>query len=735
MKCLLDGLQLFAREPAKAPSIVRKHVSRLGISVHPLDDGSGEPCGRKPFRIDRDTRVDELHGVHLEESGERIACDFGIARVEEREVVRSTNEVGSVTQKRDQVFVQPAVVTHDGDRSRANFVVLIRQETKSECCVLFVVPIELVIVSANLRDEGVDFPLRLVENACMRKSAFGIVVLCAFTSVSSVSGVELEKQLRRPVGVEIFGGRVLVANRASGTVSLVDPAGGVVVAEYRVAERIADLVKGERPDRCVVLDDAKGALLELSVAGDRVSVDGTREAPKGATKICVARDGERVFLTSRWPRRVESITGDKRQSLALPFAPRDLLLVDEDRVLLVADAFRGHLAVIEVEGMKLRAICRVEGHNIRSLALSADGARVLIAHQRQLKTLADYEELHWGRMVSHAVHEIELARILAAKDGEVVRGWFDKQGGIGRAAGDPSGVVAGEREGDVMAVAFSGVAEVVVRRNSVAHRLSVGEGPEAMAILGNRLFVANRFDDSLSVVDVRGATVIGTISLGPSRALTAVERGEKLFFDARLSHDGWISCHSCHTDGHSSDLLVDTLGDGDYGAPKRVPSLLGTRKTAPWGWTGSAASLAEQVEKSVMNTMHRDEPLAKESVADLVAFLETLEPPPAPSEFAVGEVEKRIKHGESVFRDRGCVDCHTPSKFTTNATFDVGLADEKKRTEFNPPFLRGVSQRTRFFHDGRARSLEDVLTKFQHQLEKPLDKSNRVALLAYLKSL
>ena len=41
-------------------------------------------------------------------------------------------------------------------------------------------------------------------------------------------------------------------------------------------------------------------------------------------------------------------------------------------------------------------------------------------------------------------------------------------------------------------------------------------------------------------------------------------------------HDDWYSCHSCHTDGHTTgEIGGNTLGDGHYGAPKRIMTLLG----------------------------------------------------------------------------------------------------------------------------------------------------------------
>ncbi|MEO1997486.1 MAG: cytochrome c peroxidase, partial [Planctomycetaceae bacterium] len=199
---------------------------------------------------------------------------------------------------------------------------------------------------------------------------------------------------------------------------------------------------------------------------------------------------------------------------------------------------------------------------------------------------------------------------------------------------------------------------------------------------------------------------------------------------ARLSHDAWISCHSCHTDGHSSGLLVDTLGDGDYGAPKRVPSLLGTGRTGPWGWTGQVKSLDEQVRKSVTTTMHGAE-LSDRQSADLVAFLKTLRMPASPHVHDA----KLVRRGRLVFQGRGCARCHTGESLTSNATFDVGLSDELGRRAFNPPSLRGLSHRAAFFHDGRVERLEHVVGRIRHMLDDPLSDAESRALLTYLRSL
>jgi len=44
----------------------------------------------------------------------------------------------------------------------------------------------------------------------------------------------------------------------------------------------------------------------------------------------------------------------------------------------------------------------------------------------------------------------------------------------------------------------------------------------------------------------------------------------------------------------------------------------------------------------------------------------------------------------------------------------IGLIDETGNTRFNPPSLRGVHQRGRLLHDGRAESLRALFEDHQH---------------------
>src|SRR5262249_18593308 len=73
--------------------------------------------------------------------------------------------------------------------------------------------------------------------------------------------------------------------------------------------------------------------------------------------------------------------------------------------------------------------------------------------------------------------------------------------------------------------------------NYVAARIPVGRAPKGLALSadGKRLWVANRTDDTVSVVDTAARKVVSTISLGGPAALTAERRGERLFYSANYA--------------------------------------------------------------------------------------------------------------------------------------------------------------------------------------------------------
>lgn len=548
---------------------------------------------------------------------------------------------------------------------------------------------------------------------------------------------------RHPVALALAdGGRWLfVAGRRSGTVSVIDTGSLKVTGGDPVGRTLSDLAV--TPDGVVVTDQDAGELIVLRRRESRLDVRARVAVGPDPVSVQVSPDGSHGFVASRWSRRVTVVDlgaagGPKaRQSIPLPFPPgRQVLLSDPVR-LVVADAFGGRLAVIDPARGEVESVRELPAHNIRGLAVGGDGRRLLVSHQvlsaRATTSLAD---VHWGNLLTNNLREVSLAGVRNPQADLVGDSRLHHLGDAGRGAGDPAGVAV--TPGGAVVLALAGVGEVAVGgpRDGVWERIPVGRRPTAVAVSpdGRRGFVANTFSDSVSVLDLTANRVTAEVPLGGTAEATAADRGEVLFHDARLSHDGWFSCHSCHTDGHTNGLLADTLGDGSYGTPKRVPTLRGVTDTGPFGWTASAENLEAQLRSSVETTL-RGARLTPAQEADLLTYLRTLPSPPSLNRFAEKPPAEAVRRGAAVFRGQGCAVCHEPPTYTSAKTYDVGLADEHGNRAFNPPSLRGVSQAGPYFHDGRARTLPEVFTKHGHGLKARPPRAELDDLLSFLADL
>jgi YVTN family beta-propeller protein len=588
-----------------------------------------------------------------------------------------------------------------------------------------------------------------------------LLAVCALLITSSNITVAADStfkptaQLRRPGALVVGNDHAFVANRKSGTVSVINLKTKSVESETLVGRRLSDLVGLPTTNLLVALDDDRHQLILLQTTGSKLRVVQRLDVPHSPVRLQLSTDGKLCAVTSLWSRRVTLIDLQEsnfesqakelilpkltvRKTLDMPFAPRLSKFLADDKRLIVTDAFGGNMAVIDVANRKLLSRPTLAGHNIRGLAIGHGGRELHVTHQSlNGNSTTTHENVFWGGVMKNFVRSIPLDQLLTSINvGNPPDGSLYPLGHPSGATADPGAMLVTPR-GEA-ALLLTGVNEIALRRRPREPfvRRKVGQRPTAICLSTDEqtIYVANTFDDSISQIDLDTLKVTATISLGPQPKLTSAERGERLFFDARLSLDGWYSCHSCHTDGHTNGLLNDNFGDNYFGDPKLVPSLLGVGQTHPWAWNGKAVSLDKQIVKSITVTMQGEKP-SEQTVHDLTAYIKTLEPPPGLA-VARGNVDqKQITAGRLVFQKRGCVDCHAAPKYTTGAVYDVGLADKSGNKEFNPPSLLGVSQRGPFFHDGRATTLRDVLTRFKHSLEQPLDAAELQAILAFLKSL
>jgi cytochrome c peroxidase len=248
--------------------------------------------------------------------------------------------------------------------------------------------------------------------------------------------------------------------------------------------------------------------------------------------------------------------------------------------------------------------------------------------------------------------------------------------------------------------------------------------------------------------------------------------GELLYSDRRLSGNGAQSCASCHAAGHAfGDSVAFSLGaEGKPGARNAMP-LFNLAWNPAYAWDGSQPRIRDQALAAMSNPieMHgeparvvaalvKDETVrarfaatfgSPEISADRIGraleqYLLTLVS--ADSKFdraARGEatLTESEKRGFDLFlteydpargrRGADCFHCHGGALFTDygfrNNGLDLASRDEGRtrvtqqagdRGKFKTPSLRNVALTAPYMHDGRFATLEDVVTHYDHGVQR-----------------
>ncbi|MCU0711767.1 MAG: hypothetical protein MUC43_06880 [Pirellula sp.] len=461
----------------------------------------------------------------------------------------------------------------------------------------------------------------------------------------------------------------------------------------------------------------------------------------------------KLYVSCVWSKRVDvfSLQGDSQSiseraakgTIDVPLWPSAMMMLHDE--LLVTDHFGADACRISATTQQITKRKDWFGSSVRSLVeipTKADEPKKIGVMHTVLNEFArtNPQDIQWGVLLTNDFRVVNVDRLLDDAETNVYRdGRFHPVGIPGNGAAEPTDISVHQSTGQV-AVAVGGTDQVAIGDvNTVGFRfLDVGRFPTAVAWApdGGELYVVNQFDDTYSVIDVANRKVVRHVSLGKMRPLEPKELGEHLFHSATLSHDRWLTCASCHIDGHTNHQLADNLGDLDFGAPKRTPSLRGIKDTAPYTWLGHSQTLEAQTVASIRKTMNSYRRLDPDEVEHIVTFMESLEPLPSVDEARGSQEFDRIQQGKLVFERVGCAECHGEDRYTSFGVYDIGVKDENDKRLFNPPSLRGLSQRgPMLFHDNRANGIRGVLVDEKHQLTEELADADLENLIRFLESL
>ncbi len=267
-----------------------------------------------------------------------------------------------------------------------------------------------------------------------------------------------------------------------------------------------------------------------------------------------------------------------------------------------------------------------------------------------------------------------------------------------------------------------------------------GQGPRGLAIAGTKLYTANYFSDSVSVLDLAGKGPAAAIPLGPAPSPTVVRKGEALFNDASICFQGWQSCASCHSsDARVDGLNWDLLNDG-IGNPKNTKSMLLAYQTPPAMSLGVRDTAPTATRAGIRFILFAVRP--EDEALALDEYLKSLQPIPSPH-LVGGKLSEAAQRGQKIFNDPAvaCAACHPSGLYTNLKPHDVGTKGrfDRDASAFDTPTLIELWRTAPYFHDGSVKTLQEMFTARnkdnKHGKTTHLTKEQIEDLVAFLLSL
>jgi YVTN family beta-propeller protein len=289
----------------------------------------------------------------------------------------------------------------------------------------------------------------------------------------------------------------------------------------------------------------------------------------------------------------------------------------------------------------------------------------------------------------------------------------------------------------------------------VEKRLPTGHNPTSVVVSPNSrwAYIANRLDDSLTVVDLAQAKVASTIDLGGPKEITLMRRGEQMFHAAKFCYQGQFACATCHPNSHLDGLSwnLETPQLGRDRVANRT--LRGIRETAPYKWNGHNPDLATQCGPRIAKFFFRSEGFNTQELEALLTYLNNI--PLAPNRHLApdGQLTEAQERGKTIFYrqytnggrvipvQNRCDTCHpAETHYTARYSTDVASATQYDTNGmFDVPQLDRVYEDAPYLHNGEALTLEEIWTVFNNQdahgVTSDMSKEQLNDLIEFLKTL
>ncbi len=580
---------------------------------------------------------------------------------------------------------------------------------------------------------------------------------------SSQKSTPNQDQNRSPIDVVLSpdGLWLVTANETSDSVSLLSTQKGSVVDEISIGDHPANATFTPDGQHVLVTAAWSGTLHVLTISENKLASESVIQIGMQPCGIAVSPDSAKAYIglvASGQIAEVDLGTGKVTRMFGCGNWPRYLCMSRDGTRLAVGLSGDSEIAVIDIEtGKKLYGEPLSGGINLGQMLTSRDGTYAYFPWMVYRTNPINVANIRLGWVLASRIGRVRLdgpayreamsldVPGLAVADSHDLVISSDEQRLVASSSGTHELLVY--RLPDMPFIAEGGPGDLIdpqLQYNTDRfHRIEVGGRPMGIAIADDNttVYVANYLRNSVQIVDLGAGELVEEIRLCESKDVSSARIGMEIFYDAEQSLDQWYSCHTCHPNGGSNSRAMDTLNDGTEMSFKTVLPLQNVTATGPWTWHGWQTDLSDAMHRSIKSTMQGVAPKQADKEA-LIDFLETLAYPPNPFRLADGSLSESAMRGREIFRsDRAaCLDCHSGSLFTDGEIHDVGTAAKSDRYDgYNTPSLIATYAKVRWLHNGRAKSLMEVVTDLHSpdmvNGKEPLSDDEAADLVAYLKSL
>ncbi len=587
-------------------------------------------------------------------------------------------------------------------------------------------------------------------------------VLCLFSLFIHTQQVEAG-QSNSLMDISTDGKLLACSNRDNGSVTIID---------LKSHKKLSEIKVGKHPEgvsflgnthllATAIYDDDLVIFLDAD-SGKQIGQTEVFDEPYG---VVSTNDGKKVFVTLDYPGRIVEIDTTSQKVIREFSSGKHLrgIAISNDNQSLFTTEYYSAL-VRQVDLASGRTVDEWPGGSTdnlsRQITLHPHRAKAYLPHIRSRITVA------------HGAGSIfPIVSIVDTKTGEGKRRRkipMDSFQGA-RVTSNPWDTAI-TPDGKTFFVVFAGTDDLYVcnvidddyRELTFRASLRLGHNPRAVRVApdGKTFYVYNALDFNIVAYDTRILRPRAIIDVASNPLTEEVLLGKRLFYTALqpMSSRLWISCSSCHPDGqpdgktwHNPEGLRNTQ------------SLAGMAWTHPIHWSADRDEV-QDFEHTIRGPLMQGRGLVKGRInrsldapnKGLSIALDAMAAYSNTHQFTLSPYAKKglnpaAKRGRKLFfsEQTQCAKCHTGPFLTDSVPtknivrHDVGTAadnpGEKMGPAYDTPTLLGVYRTAPYLSHGKAQTLEEVLTTFNHNDKhgktSQLSKQEIADLVEFLKAL